>query len=118
MRESVYQHIANVINENYTWIKVSDTKQHREFISQINGKSLKIQSRVLTLETCIACNHFKKGHIWHIPEYDLDKTASMICKTDAGFRRRYIEGTLTFLDVETVINRSSFGLINLDLSKY
>lgn len=118
MKGFVYQNIANVINENYTWIKVRDTKQRREFISQIDGKSLKIQSRVLTLETCIACDNLKKGHTWHIPEYDLDKTASMICKTDAGFRRRYIEGTLTFLDVETVINRASFGLINLQLSKY
>lgn len=116
MRNSLYLKIASIIDEYSTWIHVIDAQQRIEQAMFIDGCSRKMIFRALSLRVYLSRQKYNKGHVWKVSESDLDRTIAVMKKVDLAFRKRVVENSLTILDVEMIINKASFGIINLELS--
>ena len=61
---------------------------------------------------------FKKKRTWKINEYDLNQGLAALCRKAPRAKARVEKGTLTRRDVESIIEKASFGRIKLELSDY
>lgn len=116
MRTPLYLKIASIIDEYSTWIHVIDTQQRIEQAMFIGGCSRKMLFRALSLRVYLSMQKYNRGHVWKVSESDLDKAIALMKKKDSAFRKRVVENLLTISDVEMIINKASFGVINLELS--
>ena len=63
-----------------------------------------------------------KCHTWidvgsslHIPLLDIDRSAKILMRKDAGFKKRLASNALTMTDVERLFMEVTYGIIELEL---
>lgn len=113
MENDVLTGIARIIN--------TYCKTHIAYIPLIsyeywdvkNGKLVKTKCRVLRIETR-AKN--KKTMVWNIFEKDIEKVIFIDSQKDNNFVERVATDSLSLCDVERIIRKSSYKLLNLKMS--
>ena len=73
--------------------------------------------RCLTLRACHSNNDYVRGQEWHIPLLDIDRSAKVLMRADAGFKKRLASNILTMADVERLFMEVTYGIIKLELSE-
>ena len=70
---------------------------------------------MLTLVALRKHGLYEQGHVWDIPEYNLEKAVRSL-KRGSRFKERWNKETISPDDIEEIINRASYGFIRLELS--
>lgn len=94
--------IVRLLHRHRTWLEVVDYKIVRKHTVVRSGKMTEILCRVLVVKSIYPRPMYKKGTIWQIAEYDLDKAVKQL-RTEKGFQQRAGGGKLTLKDVEQII---------------
>lgn len=115
MKETAYNRIVETIRARHTWITVLQSDRERDLMVQVGRELHEVRCRVLTLVALRKHGLYGQGHVWDIPEYNLDKAVRSL-KRDARFRERWDKDAATAGDVSEIINRASYGFIRLELS--
>lgn len=115
MKETAYNRIVGIIRARHTWITVLQADRERNLMVQVGRELHEIRCRVLTLVALRQHGLYRKGHVWDIPEYNLDKAVRSL-KRDTRFRERWNKDAATADDISEIINRASYGFIRLELS--
>lgn len=71
--------------------------------------------RCITLRACHSNNDYVRGQEWHIPLLDIDRSAKILMRKDAGFKKRLASNALTMTDVERLFMEATYGIIELEL---
>lgn len=114
MKEIAYSRIVEIIRERHTWITVLHADKERTLMVQIGRELHAIRCRVLTLVALRKHGIYNRGHVWDIPEHNLDKAVRSL-KRDSRFKERWSKDAMTADDVSEIINRASYGFIRLEL---
>ena len=115
MKETAYDRIVKTIRARHTWITVLQADRERNLMVQVGRELHEVRCRLLTLVPLRQHGLYRKGHVWDIPEYNLDKAVRSL-KCDARFRERWNRDAATADDISEIINRASYGFIRLELS--
>lgn len=115
MKETSYNRLVDTIRARHTWITVLQSDRERSLMVQVERELHEVRCRVLTLVSLRQHGLYKKGHVWDIPEYNLDKAVRTL-KRDARFRERWNKDATTTDDISEIMNRASYGFIRLELS--
>jgi hypothetical protein len=115
MKETAYNRIAETIRARHTWITVLQSDRERSLMVQVGRELREVRCRVLSLVALRGHGLYGKGHVWDIPEYNLDKAVRSL-KRNPGFKERWNREAATPGDIEEIINRASYGFIRLELS--
>lgn len=115
MKETAYNRIVETIRARHTWITVLQSDREHNLMIQVGRELHEVRCRVLTLVVMRQHGPYKKGHVWNIPEYNLDKAVRSL-KRDARFKERWNKDAATTDDISEIINRASYGFIRLELS--
>ena len=115
MKETAYNRLVETIRTRHTWITVLHADRERTLMVQVGRELRETRCHVLTLVALRQHGLYRKGHVWDIPEYNLDKAVRSL-KRDARFRERWNRDAATADDISEIINRASYGFIRLELS--
>ena len=118
MQDQLYHHIADIIQENRTWIKVVDTETQKPMNLLQDGHLVQVTYRTLTLKSFRANYSFAYARTWYISEYDIGRGLTELFQKDPAARIRADSLHLTLNDVEYIIEKASFGIIKLELFDY
>lgn len=116
MRETLYMEIVRLLHRHRTWLEVVDYKLVRKHTVVRSGKMTEFLCRVLVVKSIYPRPMYKKGTIWQIAEYDLDKAVKQL-RTEKGFQQRAGGGKLTLKDVEQIIKIATHGILIPKLSE-
>lgn len=111
----MYRKLASLIHTHRSWIAVHQSDCERMLMVQAGRELRPVRCRVLTLVALRPDGLYRRGHVWDIPEYNLDKAVRSL-KRDLHFRERWNSGDITLEDVEAIVNRATFGFLHLRLS--
>lgn len=114
LSETLYQKIVSGIRDNRTWVNVLDSDRKEEFMVVSGGVLKSEYYRILRLVSLFANNDQKKGQVWNIPEYLLDKAVRLL-KSDERFRLRLNNNELLLKDIESIILTATYGILHLEL---
>lgn len=114
MKENAYNRLVGTIRARHTWITVLRADNERSLMVKTGRELHEVRCRVLTLVALHKHGMYNRGHVWDIPEYNLDKAVRSL-KRDVRFRERWNKGAATAADVCEVVNRASYGFIRLEL---
>lgn len=115
MKETVYNRIVEIIRTRHTWITVLQSDMERNMMVQVGRELHEVRCRMLTLVALRQHGLYGKGHVWDIPEYNLEKAVRSL-KRNPGFKERWNKDAISPDDIEEIINRASYGFIRLELS--
>ena len=115
MKETAYNRIVEIIRVKHTWITVLHADRGRNMMVQVASALRDEPCRVLTLVALRKHGLYGKGHVWDIPEYNLEKAVRSL-KRDPRFKERWNKDAINPDDIEEIINRASYGFIRLELS--
>lgn len=115
MKETAYNRLVGTIRAGHTWITVLQADRERTLMAQAGRELRGVRCRVLTLVALRKHGMYSQGHVWDIPEYNLDKAVRSL-KRDSRFKERWNKDAATAGDIEEIINRASYGFIRLELS--
>lgn len=115
MKYYLYYQMASVINHHCTWIEARNIMQRRSYLLTVSDGLRSVYCRMITLYVCRKRYHYRKGRMWHISEYDIDKAVIKLRQENADFRRRLKHEMLLPMDIENIICMASFGIIHLEL---
>ena len=73
MKSENWNEIQNLISKYRTWIDVLDTDKGEDFYFVVSGTIRICHQRVLRLVTKWPFKKYPRGHVFIIPEYELDK---------------------------------------------
>ncbi|MEO3612461.1 hypothetical protein ABG840_19885 [Phocaeicola vulgatus] len=113
MMDNILENIAIIINSNSKRYEARIPKNLREYCEIINGRIIKVSNRVLRIE-CIF--EKRKNKVWYIFERDIEKVICKIARRDKGFSKRVEGGSLSVYDVECIIRRCTFKILNLKMT--
>lgn len=111
MKKRTYYLIADIIENNSTWIKVVDTEKLIEMRIAQDGVLKALLYKALTLQSYRDHYSFRKKRTWNINEYDLNQGLAALCRKDPTAEKRIQQNTLTLRDVEYIIEKASVGII-------
>lgn len=115
MAPKLYYHIADIIQRYRTWIRVADTER-RQPVGFLCGHSFEtryVQS--LTLQSYVYRFGYLQGHLWHIPQTDLQQGLLKAMETDSSIRHRADSLSLTAKDVTLLMSCATQGKVRLEL---
>ena len=115
MKETAYNRIVETIRARHSWITVLQADRERNMMVQVGRELHEVRCHVLTLVALRQHGLYKKGHVWDIPEYNLDKAVRSL-KRDSRFKERWNKNATSPDDIEEIISRASYGFIRLELS--
>lgn len=120
MRNVIYRQLVSLINTHRTWIQVKDSNCYKEYVVDRRGDTYQCVCRTLVIQSYRPNDHYKTGHLWYIPEYELDKALAKLRRHDASVRKRSAKGGawLNYSDVNVIVRSATHGLINLQLTEY
>lgn len=118
METRTYYLIADIIENNRTWIRLTDTEKLIEMRIPQDGVLKTLFYKSLTLQSYRDHYSFRRKCTWNINEYDLNRGLAALCKKDPSAKRRIAHDSLTLRDVEYIIEKASFGIIKLELDDY
>lgn len=87
-------------------------ERHRSFTAWHGADRL---LSVYYLRACHSNNDYVRGQEWHIPLLDIDRSAKILMRKDAGFKKRLASNALTMADVERLFMEVTYGIIELEL---
>lgn len=111
----MYQKLVEVIHSHRSWVAVHRSDGERMLMIQVGRELRPIHCRVLTLVATRSNGLYKRGHVWDIPEYNLDKAVRSL-KRNEHFKERWSREDISMEDAEAIINHASYGFIHLLLS--
>lgn len=113
MKTSVLENIVNTINTNCKNFAAYLPLEPNEYWDIREGKLLKTESRTLRIQKR---GNEKNQKFWNIFEKDMDKVIFKASQRNKDFADRVKNNTLSVYDVECIIRRSSFKILNLKMS--
>ncbi len=114
MKDTMLSQLAGVLQDHCSWIAVHQVGEERSLMVRTGRELHPLRCRVLTLVARKPNGMYKKGHVWDIPEYELDKAVRSL-KRDPEFKARWASGQITVEDAEAIIHKASYGFISLKL---
>ena len=117
MKSENWNEIQNLIRKYRTWIDVLDTDKGEDFYFVVSGTIRICHQRVLRLVTKWPFKKYPRGHVFIIPEYELDK-AIRHERHNKHFTTRMLNCKPTPQDIEVIIHKASLGHIKLNLEVY
>jgi len=118
MNHQIIQHIAEIIQEHRTWIRVVSADRYVEMHVRENGVLIPLSLQALTLQSYHPRPGFSRTRIWQINERDLTRGLTMLCLQDPDAKQRAEQNQLTTHDVERIVETASFGIVKLELYDY
>lgn len=115
MRESLYKEIVRLLHRHRTWLEVVSSTEVRKHSVISGGKVTDITSRVLVVKAIYPHAPYRRGTIWQIAEYELDKAVKQL-RTEKRLSKRTVEGKLQLPYVERIITMASHGILIPNLS--
>lgn len=112
MQNNILENIAITINQHSRRYEARIPNELREYCEIINGRIIKVKNRILRIE--YICEK-RKNKVWYIFERDIEKVILKISRRDKNFSQRVEDGSLTVYDVECVIRRCTFNILNLKM---
>lgn len=116
MRESLYKEIVYLLHRHRTWLEVVSSTQVRKHSVIRNGKLTDITCRVLVVKAIYTHFPYRRGAIWQIAEYELDKAIKQV-RIEKGLPKRTEEGKLPLQYIERIITMASHGILIPNLSE-
>lgn len=114
MKDTMYHLLAETVHEHRSWIAVHRSDEERTMMVRTGRKLHPMRCRVLTLVARWQNGMYKRGHVWDIPEYELDKAVRSL-KRNPQFKARWAGGKITVEDAEAIIHKASYGFLRLEL---
>lgn len=118
MDRQLYYHIADIIHQRRTWIKVIDTERQTAMRIIVNGEIRTLMFRTLSLRSYRSHYSFQQSRTWHVTEYDIGNAVTALTKKDPSAQARLEACNLTNCDVEYIIEKATFGILKLELDDY
>ncbi|WP_373174916.1 hypothetical protein [Prevotella merdae] len=115
MSDVQLQNIVDIIHKCHTWIDVGSSFHWKDTAVSRHGTVQTVCCRCLTLRACHSNNDYVRGQEWHIPLLDIDRSAKILMRKDAGFKKRLASNALTMADVELLFMEVTYGIIELEL---
>ncbi len=115
MRTELLEAVARVITVHCWWVRVISIAEHHPFAFLRDGHLHHTTCRCITLEVTHSRGHYYVGHRWHIAEFELDRVLCDMRQTSPALQKRCRKLTITPEDVETLIYRASYGVVQLDM---
>ena len=85
MKETAYNRLVETIRARHTWITVLQADREHSLMVRVGRELHGVRCRVLTLVALRGRGPYSRGHVWDIPEYNLDKAVRSL-KRDSRFR--------------------------------
>ena len=117
MKSEIWNEMQHLANKYRTWIGVLDTDKGDDFYMLVNGTIQICHQRVLRLVTKWPHKKYPRGHVFSIPEYELDN-AIRFHRHNKHFSARIRNGKPTPEDIELIIHKASKERIKLELEVY
>lgn len=115
MRTELLHAVAQVIEAHCWWVRPVATYEYQPYCA-VHDEHLIFQlDRCLTLEVTHSRGEYYVGHRWHISEDRLDTAFCELLREVPQCRDRCYKGRFKPEDVQTLIQRASYGIIDLDL---
>lgn len=118
MDRQLYYHIADIIHQRRTWIKVIDTERQTAMRIIVNGEIRTLMFRTLSLRSYRSHYSFQQSRTWHVTEYDIGNAVTALARKDPSAQVRLEACHLTNRDVEYIIEKATFGILKLELDDY
>lgn len=118
MDRQLYYHIADIIHQRRTWIKVIDTERQTAMRIIVNGEIRTLMFRTLSLRSYRSHYSFQQSRTWHVTEYDIGNAVTALARKDPSAQVRLEACHLTSRDVEYIIEKATFGILKLELDDY
>ena len=115
MSDMQLQNIVDIIHKCHTWIDVGSSFHWKDTAVSRHGMVQTVCCRCITLRACHSNNDHVRGQEWHIPLLDIDRSAKILMRKDAGFKKRLTSNALTMADVERLFMEVTYGIIELEL---
>ncbi len=117
MRQALLKMVAHIINTHSSWTRVISLHHYQHYLIRRDGHAHKTVCRCMTLEATHNRRHYRAGHRWQIPEPDLGRACRALRSEDMSFRRRCRYLRLTPKDIDTLIKRATYGIIDLQMAE-
>lgn len=117
MKVEIWDEMQALIRKYRTWIDVLDTDKSEDFYFIIGGTIQLNTQRVLRLITKRHSEEYSAGHIFCIPECEIDR-AIRENRHNRKFTHRIKKRQPTPEDIQLIIHRASMEQINLALELY
>ena len=118
MDKALFYHIADVIQENRSWIEVIDTHDTIQWNYYLDGEFRHIDYQVITLRNFRNQYCWQKPHIWKVNEHDLAEGVRKLIQRDPAAKCRADNLSLTCKDVEYIILKATFDILKLELYEF
>lgn len=117
MKVEIWDEMQVLIRKYRTWIDVLDTDKSEDFYFIIGGTIQRNRQRVLRLITKCHSGEYCTGHIFCIPECEIDR-AIRENRYNRKFLHRIKKRQPTPEDIQFIIHKASMERINLALELY
>lgn len=108
------EHLFEIIEWHRTWIAVKDFGEVEEYAAANGDRVGTIRCRVLRFEVRVGTQDYNRGQILAVPEFELQAAIERL-SLDKSFKHRLDSLTLTYDDVNNLVNAASWGQIELEL---
>lgn len=118
MNEDIYPLLIEVIKDNSSWIRLTDSKHFRKRYVFLDNCVRTVMSRAITFQASVRIGHYRQGHEWYVLEDDICKAVRQIMLNNVAFARRIENLEITPKDAQEIIYIASHGVLNLNLNMY
>jgi len=113
MKNYLYILIANTINSECKCFHVQHIFQRQISTITVSGRIESIPCRTMTLRICRKTPNYKKGLMWHIPEFELDRAITSLKRERTDFKRHLKSESFTKDDIVEIIRVATYGVVRL-----
>ena len=113
MKNYLYVLIANTINSECKCFQVQNIFQRQLSAITVSGRIESAPCRAMTLRIRRKTPNYKKGMMWHIPEFELDRAVTSLKHERTDFKRHLKAESFTKDDVADIIRLATYGFIRL-----
>lgn len=117
MYEDIYPLLVEVIKNNSSWIRISDSEKLRKRYVFLDRCTRTLVSRAITFKASVRCGKYREGHEWHVSEDDIQKAVVRLKSQDKDFAKRISNVEMTANDAQRIIEIASHGVLKLNLEE-
>ena len=115
MDMALFYHIADVIQENRSWIEVIDTHDTIQWRYCLDGLFHHIDYQEITLRNFRKRYCWQQTHVWKVCEHELAEGVRRLIQSDPTAKARADTLSLTTKDVEYIIRKATHDILRLEL---
>lgn len=115
MSDVQLQNIVDIIHKCHTWIDVGSSFHWKDTAVSRHGMVQTVCCRCLTLRACHSNNDYVRGQEWHIPLLDIDRSAKILMRKDAGFQETPCIKCFDNDGCRATFMEVTYGIIELEL---